>query len=147
MRSLDERADGTRPMVGAFLMTRLTPAMRTCSSMQKALADLASRCARAADLIRTRIDLELARQNNALLEALNQRTRLQTRMQQTVEGLSVAAISYYVLGLASYPIKGAKDAGYWPFDVGLTLAFLVPLVIFGIFVAIRRVRRLHSDQP
>ncbi len=147
VRSLDERADGTRPMVGAFLMTRLTPAMRTCSSMQKALADLASRCARAADLIRTRIDLELARQNNALLEALNQRTRLQTRMQQTVEGLSVAAISYYVLGLAAYPIKGAKDAGYWPFDVGLTLAFLVPLVILGIFMAIRRVRRLHSDQP
>jgi uncharacterized membrane-anchored protein len=115
--------------------------------MQKALADLASRCARAADLIRTRIDLELARQNNALLEALNQRTRLQTRMQQTVEGLSVAAISYYVLGLAAYPIKGAKDAGYWPFDVGVTLAFLVPVVILGIFMAIRRVRRLHSDQP
>ncbi|MBX9759759.1 MAG: DUF3422 domain-containing protein [Beijerinckiaceae bacterium] len=147
VRVLDERADGARPMVGAFLMTRLTPAMRTCSSMQKALADLASRCARAADLIRTRIDLELARQNNALLEALNQRTRLQTRMQQTVEGLSVAAISYYVLGLAGYPIKGAKDAGFWPYDVGLTLALLVPVVIFGIYLAIRRVRRLHSDQP
>lgn len=147
VRSLEERAVGDRPTVGAFLMTRLTPAMRTCASMQKALADLASRCARAADLIRTRIDLELARQNNALLEALNQRTRIQTRMQQTVEGLSVAAISYYVLGLAAYPIKGAKDAGYWPFDVGITLAFLVPVVILGIFLAVRRVRRLHSDSP
>jgi uncharacterized membrane-anchored protein len=68
-------------------------------------------------------------------------------MQQTVEGLSVAAISYYVLGLAAYPIRGAKDAGYWPYDVGQTLAFLVPLVVFGIFMAIRHVRRLHSDQP
>jgi uncharacterized membrane-anchored protein len=145
VRALDERPDGDRPMVGAFLMTRLTPAMRTCASMQKALADLASRCARAADLIRTRIDLELARQNNALLGALDQRTRLQTRMQQTVEGLSVAAISYYMIGLVSYPIKGAKDAGYWPFDLGPTLALLTPLVIAGVFLAVRRIRRLHSD--
>lgn len=147
VRALDERHDGDRPMVGAFLMTRLIPAMRTCSSMQKALADLASRCGRGADLIRTRIDLELARQNNALLAALDQRTHLQTRMQQTVEGLSVAAISYYVLGLASYPIKGAKDAGYWPFEPGLTLAFLTPAVVAGVFMAVRRIRRLHSDRP
>ncbi|MFN3892097.1 MAG: DUF3422 family protein [Beijerinckiaceae bacterium] len=147
VRALDERPDGDRPMVGAFLMTRLTPAMRTCSSMQKALADLASRCARAADLIRTRIDLELARQNNELLGALNQRTRLQTRMQQTVEGLSVAAISYYVLGLAGYPIKGAKEAGYWPFDMGLTLALLTPVVVAGVFYAVRRIRMSHSDAP
>lgn len=147
IRVLEERPDGDKPMVGAFLMTRLTPAMRTCSSMQKALADLASRCARAADLIRTRIDLELARQNNELLGALNQRTRLQTRMQQTVEGLSVAAISYYVLGLSGYPIKGAKDAGYWPVDVGVTLAFLSPIVVILVFFAMRRVRRLHSDSP
>lgn len=145
VRMLDERPDADRPMVGAFLMTRLVPAMRTCSSMQKALADLASRCARAADLIRTRIDLELARQNNALLGALNQRTRLQTRMQQTVEGLSVAAISYYVMGLAGYPIKGAKEAGFWPFDLGLTLAFLTPVILVGVFLAVRRIRRLHSD--
>lgn len=147
VRALDERPDGGRPMVGAFLMTRLTPAMRTCSSMQKALADLASRCARAADLIRTRIDLELARQNNALLEALNQRTRLQTRMQQTVEGLSVAAISYYVLGLAAYPIKGAKDAGYWPFDPGLSLAVLMPVALGAVYFAVSRIRRSHTDAP
>jgi uncharacterized membrane-anchored protein len=134
-------------MIGGFLMTRLIPAMRTCSSMQKALADLASRCARAADLIRTRIDLELARQNNQLLGALNQRTRLQTRMQQTVEGLSVAAISYYMLGLAAYPIKGAKDAGYWPFEIGVTLAFLTPVVVGVVFFFVSRVRRLHSDSP
>lgn len=147
IRALDERPDGDRPMIGGFLMTRLIPAMRTCSSMQKALADLASRCARAADLIRTRIDLELARQNNQLLGALNQRTRLQTRMQQTVEGLSVAAISYYMLGLAAYPIKGAKDAGYWPFEIGVTLAFLTPVVVGVVFFFVSRVRRLHSDSP
>ncbi len=134
-------------MIGSFLMMRLIPAMRTCSSMQKALADLASRCARAADLIRTRIDLELARQNNDLLGALNQRTRLQTRLQQTVEGLSVAAISYYMLGLAAYPIKGAKDSGYWPFEIGVTLAFLMPLVVGVVFFFVRRVRRRHSDTP
>lgn len=145
VRALEETAHGERPLIGAFLMTRLTPAMRTCSSMQKALADLASRCARAADLIRTRIDLELARQNNALLETLNQRTRLQTRMQQTVEGLSVAAISYYVLGLLAYPVKGAHEAGVWHYDTGVTLASLAPVVIVGVAFAVRRIRRLHSD--
>lgn len=145
VRALDEQADGERPTIGTFLMTRLTPAMRTCSSMQKALADLASRCARAADLIRTRIDLELARQNNVLLETLNQRTRLQTRMQQTVEGLSVAAISYYVLGLLSYPIKAAHEAGVWHFDTAVTIGFLVPVVIGGVAFAVRRIRREHTD--
>jgi len=145
VRALDERPAGALPALGAFLMTRLTPAMRTCASMQKALSDLALRCARAADLIRTRIDLELARQNNGLLEALNQRTRLQTRMQQTVEGLSVAAISYYVLGLAAYGLKGAKDAGFYPFDVGISTAALVPVVLLGVWWAVRRVRSLHSE--
>ncbi len=36
---------------------------------------------------------------------------MQLRLQQTVEGLSVAAISYYVVGLAGYVFKGAKDVG------------------------------------
>ena len=68
-------------------------------------------------------------------------------MQQTVEGLSVAAISYYMLGLAAYPIKGAKDAGYWPFEIGVTLAFLTPVVVGVVFFFVSRVRRLHSDSP
>jgi len=33
---------------------------------------------------------------------MNARTRLQLRLQTTVEGLSVAAITYYVVGLLGY---------------------------------------------
>ncbi len=142
---LQERALDERPTVGSFLVTRLTPALRTCESMQSALQDLARRTSRAADLIRTRIDLQLSRQNNELLQALNQRTKLQTRLQQTVEGLSVAAVSYYVLGLLSYLAKGAHEAHLMTIDPGLVTAALVPVVIGAVAFAVSRIRRRHSE--
>lgn len=142
---LSERALDERPMVGAFLTTRLTPALRTCQSMEIALQDLARRTARAADLIRTRIDLELSRQNVELLRTLNQRTKLQMRLQQTVEGLSVAAVSYYVLGLVGYLAKGAKDAQVSPVEPSVVVAVLMPVVVLAIAWAIRRVRRVHAE--
>jgi uncharacterized membrane-anchored protein len=142
---LAERPLDARPMVGAFLTTRLTPALRTCQSMEIALQDLARRTARAADLIRTRIDLDLSRQNVELLRTLNQRTKLQMRLQQTVEGLSVAAVSYYVLGLVGYLAKGAKDAQLVTQDPSVVVAALMPVVVLAIAWAIRRVRRGHSE--
>lgn len=144
LERLAERPLDERSTVGAFLVTRLTPALRTCESMQAALQDLARRSSRAADLIRTRIDLQLSRQNNEQLEALNKRTQLQMRLQQTVEGLSVAAVSYYVLGLVSYLAKGAKDAGVLPLEPGLVVAALAPVVIVAVALAVWRIRRKHS---
>ncbi|HEY8578901.1 MAG TPA: DUF3422 domain-containing protein [Beijerinckiaceae bacterium] len=141
---LEEKPVDGRPMVGVFLSTRLTPALRTCASMHAALQDLARRCGRAADLIRTRIDLQLARQANEQLDALNERTRLQMRLQQTVEGLSVAAVSYYVLGLAGYFVKGAKDAGLLPWEPGVVVAALAAPVIVAVALAVRRIRRRHG---
>jgi uncharacterized membrane-anchored protein len=71
---------------------------------------------------------------------MNDRTRLQLRLQQTVEGLSVAAISYYVIGLASYVFKGARDVGLLPLDPGLATAAAVPLVVLGVAMIVRRIR-------
>jgi len=142
---LSERPFDARPMVGAFLTTRLTPALRTCQSMEIALQDLARRTARAADLIRTRIDLDLSRQNVELLRTLNQRTKLQMRLQQTVEGLSVAAVSYYVLGLVGYLAKGAKDGHFVTQEPSVIVAIAMPVVVLGIFWAIRRVRRINEE--
>ncbi len=44
--------------------------------------------------------MALEAQNQTLLASMDRRARLQLRLQQTVEGLSVAAICYYVVGLA-----------------------------------------------
>ena len=57
------------------------------------------------------MEIERERQNQALLEAMNRRALLQLHLQQTVEGLSVAAITYYAAGLVGYLAKAAKAAG------------------------------------
>ena len=110
-----------------------------------ALQDLARRTSRAADLIRTRIDLQLSRQNIELLQTLNQRTKIQMRLQQTVEGLSVAAVSYYILGLIGYLAKGAKEAGLTHIEPGIVIAALMPVVVLTLALAVRSVRRSHKE--
>ena len=49
-----------------------------------------------------------------LLGAMNRRQQLQLRLQATVEGLSVAAITYYIVGLVGYAAKGLKEGGALP---------------------------------
>src|SRR5690606_32098482 len=77
-----------------FMTRRLGPGMRTCESVQGWMEDLSRRIERAGDMLRTRVNLTMQEQNKILLAAMNRRSRLQFRLQETVEGLSVAAISY-----------------------------------------------------
>ncbi len=144
LQRLQEEEIGGRPRIGSFMMTRLIPALRTCESMHFALKDLADRTTRLMDLIRTRIDLQLSRQNVALLTVINRRTQLQFRLQQTVEGLSVAAISYYILGLMTYVVKGAATAGLFKIESEILHAALVPPVVLVIWLGIRRLRKQHG---
>jgi uncharacterized membrane-anchored protein len=44
------------------------------------------------------VDLTLEAQNQDLLQSMNQRSQMQLQLQQAVEGLSVVAISYYLVG-------------------------------------------------
>ena len=96
-RRMDElrerRAEGRQPL-GNFLERRLAPAMRTCESLVRRQHSLSGRVARASDMLRTRVNIELERQNRDLLASMNRRARLQIRLQQTVEGISVVAITY-----------------------------------------------------
>ncbi|MFN3670894.1 MAG: DUF3422 family protein [Bosea sp. (in: a-proteobacteria)] len=133
------------PTISAFLARRMAPAMRTCQMLQERQADLSTKLARAANLLRTRVDVALEQQNRDLLAAMNDRTRLQLRLQQTVEGLSVAAIAYYVVSLFGYLAKGAKDAGLMRIDAGLATALFVPVALFGVWAAVRRIRRGHGE--
>ena len=132
------------PAISAFLARRNAPALRTCETMEANLLDLAARLTRASGLLRTRIDVELAKQNNALLGTMNERTHLQLRLQQTVEGLSIAAISYYVVGLVGYLLKGAKEAHMLPLSLDLAVAASVPLVVLAMAMVVRRIRKHHA---
>ena len=133
------------PTIAAFLTRRMAPAMRTCTMLEERQAKLSEKLSRAANLLRTRVDVEIERQNRDLLSAMNDRARMQLRLQQTVEGLSVAAISYYVVGLAGYVFKGAKDAGILPVDPGMATAVTVPLAILGVALVVRRIRKRGGE--
>jgi len=126
-----------------FLSRRLNPAMRTCASTEQRQANLSQKLARAAQLLRTRVDVEQERQNHALLSAMNERVRAQLRLQQTVEGLSVAAISYYVAGLAHLLFEGLHTAGV-RINATIATAALVPFAVVAVTLIVRRIRRQHA---
>src|SRR5512139_3430673 len=140
LQTLGERKVGGFPTWSSFLARRMSPAMRTCLTTEERQATLSQKLARAANLLRTRVDVELERQNRDLLKSMNERTRLQLRLQTTVEGLSVAAVSYYVVGLFGYLVKGAHDEGV-PVDISLATALFVPVAVLAIWFVVRRIRR------
>jgi uncharacterized membrane-anchored protein len=142
LATIGERQVEGFPTWSSFLARRMAPAMRTCATTEERQTGLSEKLARAANLLRTRVDVELERQNRDLLKSMNERTRLQLRLQTTVEGLSVAAVSYYVVGLFGYLVKGVHDEGV-PVDISLTIALFVPVAVICIWWLVRRIRRKH----
>jgi uncharacterized membrane-anchored protein len=118
----------------------MAPARRTLKAMQGRLEDLSRKLTRATALLRTRVDVESEQQNQDLLKTMNERTRLQLRLQQTVEGLSVAAISYYLVGLIYFSLQALARTGVVP-DAQVAAGVSVPIVILGVWWIVRRLRR------
>ena len=135
----EERVPGYQRL-GEFLERRLAPAMRTCESAADRLSDLSRRATRAANLLRTRVDFAVQAQSQEQLKAMARRSRLQLRMQETVEGLSVAAITYYTVGLVGYVAKAVKAAGL-PVDVSLVTGISIPIVAGMVWMGVRRIRK------
>ena len=127
---------------GSFMGRRLAPAMRTCHTMTDRQADLSRKLTRAANLLRTRVDVEIERQNRDLLRSMNTRSKLQLRLQQTVEGLSVAAISYYIVGLVGYLARGLEGAGL-PVEPYIVTGLSVPLVLALAWLVLTHIRKHH----
>jgi uncharacterized membrane-anchored protein len=142
LQTIGERKVDGLPTWSSFLARRMSPAMRTCITIEERQASLSRKLARAANLLRTRVDVALEQQNRDLLKSMNARTRLQLRLQTTVEGLSVAAVSYYVVGLFGYLMKGLHDGGV-PVNITLATALFVPVAVLTIWWMIRRIRRKH----
>jgi uncharacterized membrane-anchored protein len=142
LQTIGERKVGGLPTWSSFLARRMAPAMRTCATTEARQSDLSEKLARAANLLRTRVDVEMERQNRDLLKSMNDRTRLQLRLQATVEGLSVAAISYYVVGLFHYLMEGLHQKGIGV-DVTIATALFVPVAVAAIWLVLRRIRHKH----
>ncbi|WBS00947.1 DUF3422 domain-containing protein [Pseudoduganella sp. SL102] len=141
----ETRIEGV-PTVAEFMERRLAPAMSTCEAVAARQEALARRIANSNDLLRTRVGIVQETQNRAILQSLNARAAQQLRLQQAVEGLSVAAISYYVVGLLGYSIKGAKVFGLVP-NADALIGIAVPLVAGGVWLTLRNMhKRLHRGQ-
>jgi len=140
MNELREKPIQGTQTIGDFLRRRLTPAMATVEASATRLTSLSERVARTSALLRTRVDIATEAQNQQLLEKLTRGQALQLQLQTTVEGLSIAAISYYVISLLLYVAKGAKAAGL-PIHPEIATGALIPVVLWSVW---RTTRRIHA---
>ena len=133
----EERFQG-RQNFADFMMRRYDPAIRTVKATERRLQALSDRAIRAGELLRTRVDVERSAQNQALLESMDRRADLALRLQHTVEGLSVVAISYYAVSLVSYLLYPVTKAGI---SKGMLTAIVTIPVVLIVWFAIRQIRK------
>ena len=123
-----------------FTQRRFIPAMNTCEATTARVRQLALRAAQLSSLLRARIETRIENQNAKLLRSMESSTRMQVRLQQLVEGFSVVALSYYLIGLVGYLLGGLPLAEY-----GLrkewVLAGLVIPVVATIWIGMRVLKR------
>ncbi|WP_421696486.1 DUF3422 family protein [Aestuariivirga sp.] len=125
--------------IGVFLDRRFTPAMATCLAVSDRIKSLAERSERASNLLRTRVDIALEAQNQQVLRSMEKRSHQQLRLQETVEGLSVVAISYYLIGILGKLFDGFGD--YAHVETKLVSVLSIPVVVFLVWYGIRRLRK------
>jgi uncharacterized membrane-anchored protein len=123
---------------------RFQPAMGTCLWTQRRLKELSDRVSRTTQTLRTRIEFVNEEQTQALLASMDKRAKLQLRMQETVDSLSVLVLTYYLVGLLFYVAKGGKEAGL-PIYPEISAAIAAPIVAVIFFVISKR-RRARNAQ-
>ncbi|ALT76866.1 DUF3422 family protein [Paucibacter sp. KCTC 42545] len=134
---------GTQTL-GEFMQRRQSPAIATVAATAQRLAGLSQRIERSSGLLRTRVDIAAEAQNQLLLAKLTRGQELQLSLQTTVEGLSIAAISYYMVSLIHYGAEALHSAGL-PVNPNLTVGLAIPLVLVGVWKATQRVHaKLHQ---
>lgn len=135
----EEKVAGLQP-VHVFIERRLAPGIRTCNAVRDRLENLSQRISQASDLLRTRVELSIQGQNRELLTSMNRRSEVQLRLQQAVEGLSVVAITYYLMGLLGYLYEGLAGAGL-PVSKKVAFAVAVPVVMLVVWRVVHGVKR------
>jgi uncharacterized membrane-anchored protein len=123
-----------------FLERRLAPAMQTCETAARRLESLSRRLTQSSDLLRTQVDVALQEQNRDVLLSMDRRARLQSRLQRTLEVISIVALTYYLAVLLMTILKAVKAAGVG-LDVELIAGAATPLLLGVIWLALRWARR------
>ena len=135
----EEKIPGLQP-VKVFIERRLAPGIRTCNAIRDRLEGLSARIGHASDLLRTRVELAIQGQNRELLSSMNRRSEVQLRLQQAVEGISIVAITYYLMGLLGYVYEGLAYAGLHV-NKKIGFAIAVPVVMLLVWRVIHSVKR------
>jgi uncharacterized membrane-anchored protein len=130
----------------AFLTRRVTPAIRTCASIEARQDNLSRKLSRAAQLLRTRVDIELESQNRDLLSNMNERSQLQLQLQTAVKGISIAAMTYYMAAIMHLLFEGVHEE-FPLLNATLATAIAVPLSLGFILWMMRRRRKAQLNDP
>ena len=139
----EERIEGLQTL-REFNDRRCLPAIATCRAVSARQSALSERIAHATVMLSTRVSVTREKQNQAILQSMDRRANMQLRLQQTVEGLSVAAITYYIVGLVYYAAKG-----FLPEKLGVSPEFVaalaIPLALLAVWFGLRRLRKSLHD--
>ncbi len=131
--------------IGEFMSKRLTPAINTCTSTSKRFNSLSKRINNAGQLLRTRVDMIIECQNQALLTSMDLRAKMQLRLQETVEGLSIVAITSYIVSLIGTVTKAANTSEQVDLNPTLITGLSIPVVLFIVALAVRRIHnKIHT---
>lgn len=136
---LGEAPVGESTTIQRYLDNRVQPALATCRAMEKRLTELGIKVQRSIELLDATITVSIQTQTQEVLDTILRTAQSQYRLQETVEGLSVIAISYYALGILGYVAEGLHQ--FAPIDKPVLLTLLAPVVILAVFLGIRRLRR------
>ena len=142
LKRINEQGIPSFSKIEEFLNKRLAPAMRTVENVEQRIAIAGDKLDRSTGLLRTKVEMQMQVQNKEVLDSMNERALMQYRLQSTVEGLSIAAVSYYIVGLLNYVAKGIGIDGY--INPKLLTAIFVPIAILSVWFIVRRIRSKHK---
>ena len=139
----EERIQGIQTL-GEFIKRRLEPAMNTCNATSHRFTLISERVSNASQLLRTKVDIIIERQNQGLLSSMALRAKMQLRMQQMVEGISMVAITYYAASLIGKIAEALHGLG-WHVDAGLVEGASIPFILIVIALNTKRIHKIIAS--
>jgi len=139
LQDLREESMEGKTRLSVFLERRMGPAMATCESLRRRQDKLLARIDSASAMFQGHMEIAMGLQNNAILKTIKTNAEQQVKLQHTVEGLSVVAISYYLLGIISLLLKGGEKAGLFS-GWEILAAILAPPAIAAVWLFLRRLK-------
>ena len=138
-RLREERIEGLQT-IGEFLELRLAPAMATCATTATRIEILARRLARASSLLSTQVNVALEGQNRDLLANMDRRAAMQSRLQRTLELISICALTYYLSVLLAMALRALNRSGL-RIDIELASGMAIPVMFMLGWLGLRWTRR------